>query len=211
MDGAVTPAALAPFLQGMGLGAGLIIAIGAQNAFVLRQGLARRHVFLICTICFLGDALLIAAGSARVGTLIAAHPWATSAAAWGGAAFLAWMGANALRAMTRPETLGPAAGGAAMSRTAAVTTVLALTFLNPHVYLDTVVLLGGIAGQFPAAERTWFAAGAATASLLWFYGLGYGAGLLSPLFRRPLTWRILDGAIAAIMFAIAGSLAWGEL
>lgn len=198
------------FFQGLWLGFSLIVAIGVQNAFVLKQGLARSHVFLICTICFLSDAMLIAVGSAGIGTAIASNAWLTLGARWGGAAFLCWMGINSLRAMFRDAVLVPADGRAeAISARVVVSTTLALTFLNPHVYLDTVVLLGSIAGQFPAAERLWFGIGAALASFTWFYALGFGAGLLAPLFRRPLTWRVLDGVIAAIMFGTAASLAWG--
>lgn len=194
--------------QGFGLGFSLIVAIGVQNAFVLKQGLARNHVFLICTICMLSDAALIALGCAGVGAAIASNDWLLLGARWGGAAFLVWMGINSLRAMLRDAALLPTEGGAgALSVRAAVSTTLALTFLNPHVYLDTVLLLGGIAGQFPAAQRLWFGVGAALASFTWFYALGYGAGWLAPLFRRPFTWRVLDGLIAAIMFGTAATLA----
>jgi len=196
----------APFLNGLRLGAGLIVVIGAQNAFVLRQGLRRRHVFLVATVCVLIDMSLIAAGAGGFGTLVAAVPALTDIAALGGALFLVAYGLRALRAAIRPGALELGAGTAAGPREA-VLTALALSLLNPHVYLDTVVLLGGLAGQYAeAAERLWFAIGAMTASALWFYALGYGAAGLAPLFARPIAWRLLDLGVAAVMFAIAAAL-----
>jgi L-lysine exporter family protein LysE/ArgO len=194
--------------KGFGLGAGLIIAIGAQNAYVLRQGLRREHVFVVATVCFLCDVVLIAAGAAGVGTLVAADPTLTAVAAAGGAAFLLVYGLRALRAAWHPKTLRPGEAeraGAGAGRALAV--ALALSLLNPHVYLDTVVLLGSVAGQYSGTARSWFAGGAMAASMAWFYGLGYGAGKLAPLFRRPAAWRVLDALIALIMLAIAASLA----
>lgn len=193
--------------QGLGLGGGLIVAIGAQNAYVLRQGLRREFALSVATVCFLCDVGLIAAGAGGFGSLVAAFPALTTIAAWGGAAFLAWYGLRALRSALRPGALeadgGPARIG---SRGRAVMTALALSLLNPHVYLDTVVLIGGIAGQYALPERPWFAAGAMSASLLWFYGLVVGARWLAPLFRKPAAWRILDLVIAAVMWSIALSL-----
>lgn len=191
--------------QGFSLGAGLIVAIGAQNAFVLRQGLVKRHVLPLVLFCALSDALLIAAGSAGFGSLVAASPLLLKLAAFGGAAFLAAYGLRALRNALKPQVL--AAGAAeTVSLGRALATVAAFTFLNPHVYLDTVVLVGGIAGRYPADERLWFAGGAMTASLVWFAALGYGARLLAPLFARAVAWRILDTLIAAIMLTLAGGL-----
>lgn len=197
------------YASGFGLGSGLIVAIGAQNAFVLRQGLLRRHVFASAAICALSDAALIAAGAAGFGALVAATPWLRHVAAFGGAAFLIWYGLRAARAALNPAALTleetrRAPGGLK----AALLTVLALTWLNPHVYLDTVVLLGGIAGQYAADARVWFAVGAMSASVVWFFGLGYGARLLAPLFAQPKAWRALDGLIALVMWTIAGSLLW---
>lgn len=191
--------------QGFSLGAGLIVAIGAQNAFVLRQGLVRRHVLPLVLFCALSDALLIAAGAAGFGSLVAASPLLLKLAAFGGAAFLAAYGLRALRNALKPQVLA-AAAAETVSLGKALATVAAFTFLNPHVYLDTVVLVGGIAGRYPADQRLWFAGGAMTASLVWFAALGYGARLLAPLFARAVAWRILDTLIAAIMLTLAGGL-----
>jgi len=198
-------------LQGFGLGGGLIIAIGAQNAYVLRQGLKREHVFAVATVCFVCDMSLIAVGVAGFGSLVAAFPAFTAVAAWGGAAFLGWYGLRSFRAALHPEVLTTDAAPAAGSRSAAVTTALALSLLNPHVYLDTVVLIGSVAGQFPGDARAAFGVGAVVASMVWFYGLGYGAAVLSPLFRRPAAWRLLDIAIGAVMWSIAAALAYDQL
>ncbi|RJF88988.1 amino acid transporter [Oleomonas cavernae] len=194
-----------PGLQGFLLGASLIIAIGAQNAFVLRQGLLRRHVFAVSTICFLSDALLIAAGVAGLGSVIQAMPDTLRYITVGGALFLSVYGLLAFRRALHPSQMQASeakAGGLA----AAIVTCLGLTFLNPHVYLDTVVLLGGLSGRFAGEARLAFGLGAAVASAVWFYGLGYGSRLLQPLFARPIAWRVLDFAIAAIMWLIAASL-----
>ncbi len=200
---------LFPALQGFGMGAGLIIAIGAQNAFVLKTGLLRRHLLAVVLFCFLSDATLIAAGVGGFGTLVAAFPLLTDAAAIGGAIFLAFYGARAAWSALRPGALqaGDGVGGPGLLATLA--TVAALTWLNPHVYLDTVVLVGGIAGQFPMPQRLWFGAGAVLASAAWFFALGYGARLLAPLFARPAAWQVLDGLIALVMWAIATSLLLG--
>jgi L-lysine exporter family protein LysE/ArgO len=203
------PTYLTAALKGFGLGTSLIVAIGAQNAFVLRQGLKREHVFVIATICFLCDATLIALGSAGFGSLVAAFPRLTDIAAWCGAAFLAVYGLRSFRAAFRPSVLE--AGGEevkGMTLKQAVLMTLALSLLNPHVYLDTVMLLGSLAGQFVMPTRIFFAAGAMAASLVWFYGVGYGAGWLAPLFRRPASWRVLDLIIGVIMWSIAFSLLW---
>lgn len=197
---------LAAAAEGFLLGAGLIIAIGAQNAFVLRQGLAGRHVGPVVAICAVSDALLILAGVSGVGSLVNASSGLIAFLAFAGASFLAWHGLSALRRAWRPGTL-ETDGGAAGTRRAAIATVLALTFANPHVYLDTVVLLGGISGRYPVDARVFFAVGAMTASLAWFAALGYGARLLQPVFRRPAAWRVLDGIIAVVMSGIALQLA----
>ncbi|GIK98782.1 MAG: amino acid transporter [Alphaproteobacteria bacterium] len=200
------PATLVAFAQGVGLGGGLIIAIGAQNAYVLRQGLRREFALSVASICFLCDVALIALGAGGFGSLVAAFPALTRIAAWGGAAFLAWYGFRALRSALAPGALEADGAARAPSRSRAVFTALALSLLNPHVYLDTVVLIGGIAGQYAAATRPWFAAGAMSASLLWFYGLALGARRLAPLFKKPAAWRILDLVICAVMWSIAASL-----
>lgn len=192
------------FGRGLGLGAGLIIAIGAQNAFVLRQGLRREGRLLVALLCTCCDAALIALGAAGFGGLIAHLPWLTRAAAWLGALFLLFYGATAFCRALHPVTLHDDAPVA--SRSSLAGTVLALSLLNPHVYLDTVVLIGGLSAQYPLAARGWFAGGAMAASALWFFGLAYGASLLVPLFRKPMTWRILDLMIGCVMWAIAASL-----
>lgn len=200
---------LLPALKGFGLGGGLIIAIGAQNAFVLRQGLRGERVFVIATVCFLCDVALILLGAAGFGTIVAALPWLTTGVAWAGAAFLLAYGIRVLRAALWPSVLTVENGGAPAARLSArraAGLTLAISLLNPHVYLDTVVLLGSVAGQYAGRERLLFALGAMTASLAWFYGLGYGARRLAPLFRKPAAWRMLDLLIAIVMVSIAWSL-----
>ena len=197
----VFPAALSGFL----LGASLIIAIGAQNAFILRQGLLRQHVFVLCLICALSDALLIAAGVGGLGSLIAAAPGLIWWVTLGGALFLAAYALLALKRALRPHAM-QAAREAAGSMRAAVLACLAFTFLNPHVYLDTVVLLGGLSARYDGHARLAYALGAMAASFVWFFTLGYGARLLQPVFARPSAWRVLDGLIAFVMAALALSL-----
>jgi len=194
-----------PFINGILLGTSLIIAIGAQNAYVLRQGLLRSHVFVITTICFLSDATLITAGIMGLGTLIQNHPdWLTIVALIGGMFLLAY-GALAFKRALNPAGLTPAEqGNASLSKVVMIT--LALTFGNPHVYLDTVVLIGGLSAQYPGSERISFGAGAITGSAIWFYTLGFGARYLAPLFAKPIAWRILDFTIAAVMWTLAYSL-----
>ena len=206
------PAPLLTALAGFGLGLSLIVAIGAQNAFVLRQGLRREHVLAVVLLCALSDAALIAAGVAGGGVLFTALPWLVGVIRWAGAAFLLGYGVlAAVRAIRRPkpDAAGLRAGmGGAGSLGAAITTCLALTWLNPHVYLDTVLLLGSVAATH--GDLRWFFAGGAVAgSILWFTGLGFGARLLAPLFAKPLAWRVLDGVIAVVMVALALTLALG--
>lgn len=200
------PTALSAALEGFLLGASLIIAIGAQNAFVLRQGLIARHVGPIVAICALSDAVLILAGAAGVGTLVNASSMLFSLLAFAGAAFLAWYGYGAAQRALRPGAL-VAGGGEAGTLKVAVVTVLALTWANPHVYLDTVVLLGGVSGRYPVETRAFFAGGAMLASVIWFTTLGYGARLLQPVFARPAAWRVLDAIIALVMLSLALKLA----
>ncbi len=198
-------------ISGFLLGGGLIIAIGAQNAFVLRQGLARQFVFSICLFCALADSILIALGVAGVGTIIATSPSLLAVATIGGAIFLVIYGLLAFRRAWAPQALDPtaadggksAAGGAITSRRAALAVCLAFTILNPHVYLDTVVLIGSVSGTYAGWQRIAFATGAVTASFVWFFALGYGARLLAPIFARPLSWRVLDAGIGIVMFALA--------
>jgi L-lysine exporter family protein LysE/ArgO len=199
------PAAVA---SGFLLGLGLIVAIGAQNAYVLRLGLKRQHVFAICLACSLADALLIVAGVAGLGTWISRSPdlirWVTIA----GALFLTAYGFMAARRVMKTETLAPSQESETGLK-GALATGLAFTFLNPHVYLDTVVLVGGLSAAYAGLARAGFAAGAAMASFVWFFGLGYGARLLIPIFSRPASWRILDGFVAIVMWTLAATLLIG--
>ncbi|MFM1987364.1 MAG: hypothetical protein RJA99_321 [Pseudomonadota bacterium] len=201
---------LAPLAAGFGLGASLIVAIGAQNAFVLRQGLRREHVGAVVLACATIDAVLIAAGTAGLGAAVGPHPALLRALSWAGAAVLAWYGLQAARRALHPGTL-QAAGEAPVTRRAVLAQVVALSLLNPHVWLDTVLLIGSVGAQHPAATRPLFAVGAAAASVTWFVLLGYGARAAAPLFARPLAWRLLDAAVAATMATLAVLLATGRL
>ena len=193
--------AAAPFLSGFFLGLSLIVAIGAQNAFILRQGLLRQHVFVLCLICALSDAVLIAAGVAGLGTLVSSSPALIKAVSLGGAAFLFAYAAVAFRRAWRPQALHASGSGGGDLR-AAVAACLAFTFLNPHVYLDTVVLVGSLSARFSGGARLAYGAGAMVASFVWFFALGYGARLLQPVFARPAAWRVLDILIGLVMAAI---------
>ncbi len=193
-------------LTGFALGGTLIIAIGAQNAFVLRQGLRREHVGPIVAFCAGADALLMAAGVAGLGALIGERPalaWALTA---GGAAFLTVYGLRALWRARRPAALQAAGEAPRLSLAAALAQTAAFTLLNPHVYLDTVLLVGAVGSQQPLAARPAFVGGAALASFVWFGALGYGARGLAPLFARPRAWQVLDAVIGATMLGIAGLL-----
>ena len=218
--------ALAP---GLLMGFGLIIAIGAQNVFVLRQGIRREHVGLVIAICATSDVVLILAGVGSLGAVVERVPWLTDAVTWGGAAFLAVYGALAARRFLVPKDpeveaaglpgassdaaatdggVGESDGATTIVRPRAMPvalTALALTWLNPHVYLDTVFLLGSIAATH-GEDRWWFALGASIASLVWFTSLGLGARWLGRYLRTPRAWRVLDGVVAVIMFALAVSL-----
>lgn len=226
-------------LAGLGLGLSLIVAIGAQNVFVLRQGIRREHVFAVAAICALSDLALIVVGVSGIGAVLTAVPWLVEVIRWAGAAFLIGYGALAARRALRPSGAALVAGGEASESTdapesadaragtpaasgglgasvdtatathtrrtrstlaAAVLTCLALTWLNPHVYLDTVFLLGSVANTH-GEERWAFAAGAGIASILWFFGLAYGARLLGGVLGSPRAWRVLDGVIAVVMVA----------
>ncbi len=195
-------------LSGMALGGGLIVAIGAQNAFIIRQGALGQHVFWVCLFCALSDALLIWAGTYGLGGLIKAFPSAITVMTYGGAAFLVFYGLQALRRAWHPQVLGESADRIT-SLVSALATCAAFTYLNPHVYLDTVILVGSIANARPLGEQAPFAAGATVASFLWFFGLGYGARRLGPWLQRPAVWRALDGLIAIVMFVLAAKLLIG--
>ncbi len=205
---------LAAVLAGLGTGAGLIVAIGAQNAFVLRQGLRRECVGLVVLTCILGDVICITLGVAGMGAAVKAHPIVLEIFRWGGAAFLAYYGfLAARRAMKGGEALGVPENGSMSTTSPAkiLAACLAFTFLNPHVYLDTVVLLGSISTQYAGGDRWLFALGAYSASILWFCALGFGAKRLQPFFRKPRAWQLLDGFIALVMFSIAIALASNPL
>ena len=199
---------------GLATGLALIIAIGAQNAYVLRQGLARQHVGLVVAICAVSDLVLIMAGVAGIGTLVEQAGWLVEVVRWLGVAFLTWYGVSSLlRARHQAETLEAARAGVG-SRRAAAARALALTWLNPHVYLDTVLLLGSIAATHSAggagsSGRWWFAAGAGLASIVWFVALGYGARLAHRRLSTPRAWQVLDVLIGLTMLAIAVTLARG--
>lgn len=194
-------------LAGFGLGFSLILAIGPQNAFVLRQGLRRSHVGPIVLFCILSDVILIFAGVAGFGIVTERLPWLAPAMRYGGAAFLLWYGITALRAAWRgAESLE--AGAGAESLKAALLTLFAITWLNPHVYLDTLLLVGAVSSNTAAPWA--FGAGAALASTLFFPVLGYGARLLAPVFARPKAWQVLDLIVGLTMIAIAAKLVFGQ-
>lgn len=195
------------FIQGLALSLGLIVAIGAQNAFVLRQGLRREHVGSIVLFCATADAALMAAGVLGMAQALGERPALARGLAQAGAAFLAFYAWQALRRAWQPHHLTAAKGGAALSRGAALAQAAAFTLLNPHVYLDTVLLVGSIGAQQPGPLRGWFVAGASAASALWFTGLGFGARWLAPWFARPKAWQVLDGLIGLTMAVLSVLLA----
>ncbi|TKD18232.1 amino acid transporter [Rhodobacter capsulatus] len=197
---------IAPLLTGFGLSLGLIVAIGAQNAFVLRQGLRREHVGLVVGFCAACDLALIAAGVAGLGAVLGTAPRLVTVLSLGGAGFLGWYGMSALRRALRPERLQAENGGAALTRMGALARVAGFTLLNPHVYLDTVLLVGSVGAAQPAAAHLPFVLGAGLASTVWFVSLGFGARFLAPLFARPLAWRVLDLLIGAMMLTLAAGL-----
>lgn len=194
------------FFTGLLLGGSLIIAIGSQNAYVLKQGLLRSHVFLICLICSLSDAILIAIGTTGIGKIIENHPDWLKAITWFGAAYLFTFGIMSFRSALSNQTLLATAENTSQNTKVVISTVLALTFLNPHVYLDTVLLIGSIASPYTNTDRVYFTLGAVSASFIWFFALGYGARLLIPLFKQPSAWKILNTVIGLIMWWIAYSL-----
>ena len=198
------------YWAGLATSIGLIVAIGAQNAFVIRQGLARNRVGLIVLICALSDSVLIAAGVGGLGAVITALPWLLIVLRWGGVAYLTWFGIKTAMSVLKNEHLNADGTLAQLTAKQAVTTVLMLTWLNPHVYLDTVIFLGSLGNQF-GSMRWWFVAGAATASWIWFFGIGYGAKAASRLLAKPVFWKVLDTIIALMMFTLAGVLAFAKL
>ncbi len=198
------------FIPGLLVGFSLIMAIGAQNAFVIRQGLARQNVFLVVTICAIADATLIAAGISGLGAIISGLPWLLEGIRWFGVAYLTWFGIASLRSVFKTQRLESADEPASASAKKIVLATLGFTLLNPHVYLDTVILVGSVANQF--ADNRWiFGFGAMTASVIWFYGLGFGAKAASGLMNKPVFWKILDALIAVVMFSVAAFLAFAKL
>lgn len=200
---------LSIFLTGFVMGLSLIVAIGAQNAFVLRQGLRGKHVFWVSMTCAVSDAVLIAIGVTSFATIAEWLPWVDPVMRYGGAIFLAWYGLKSMRAaFMSTEALVTASTQDDTGLWPAVLTCLALTWLNPHVYLDTVVLLGTISTQFEGQKAS-FAAGAMSASVIFFFALGYGAAYLRGMFANPRSWRILEAGVAVVMWAIAIKLVLG--
>lgn len=190
-------------LEGFILGLSLIIAIGAQNAYVLKLGLQRQHVTPVVLACIVIDAALISLGIVGLGALVEVLPWLTTALTYLGAAFLLAYAALSLRAALRPQSLTAATEAPPLSRRRALLTVLGFSLLNPHVYLDTVVLLGGLGARYEGVSRAAFGIGAVSGSTLWFAALGYGAAYLAPVFAKPLAWRTLDLLIAVVMLGLA--------
>jgi L-lysine exporter family protein LysE/ArgO len=194
------------YFQGMGMGAGLIVAIGAQNAFVLSQSIRKNHHWAVAGLCAVLDVTLIAAGVGGLGMLIASNEWLQRLSALGGALFLIWFGLSSLRSAFQDEVLeASCAGPQSLARVMAGT--LAVSLLNPHVYLDTVVLLGAIGGQYAGDARLHFGLGACTASVLWFFSLALAGRAMAPLFKKPISWRLLHLAVTGLVWWVAWGLA----
>jgi L-lysine exporter family protein LysE/ArgO len=191
--------------QGFALGGSLIVAIGVQNVFVLRQAFLKTHVLPVVLFCAMADAVLVFMGALGLGALVRGSDMALRVIAFGGAAFLFWYGLQATMRAMRPGRLEADNGGAQTPRQA-IATVAAVTLLNPHVYLDTVVLVGGISASYPPGDQLWFVIGVIVASFSWFFALGYGGRALAPLFRSPRAWQIFDLIIAGIMWLLAWRL-----
>ncbi|MBT4880027.1 MAG: amino acid transporter [Alphaproteobacteria bacterium] len=199
---------LGPLITGCCTGGSLIVAIGAQNAFVLSQGLKRQFVFVVALLCALIDALLISAGVAGFGCLVQQSPYVVIIATWGGAIFLFFYGLRSFLSAAKHNALTVDEAQSVGTLSGVIFTLLALSFLNPHVYLDTVVLIGSIATQYSDMGRVAFATGAIISSFVWFFSLAYGSVFLRPLFQKPIAWQILDTLIGITMWAIAGVLIW---
>jgi L-lysine exporter family protein LysE/ArgO len=200
---------ITPLLEGFGTSAGLIIAIGAQNAFVLKQGILKNHVFVTATLCFILDAVLITLGIAGFGKILTSNAILLSCARWGGAAFLLYYGFRSFRSVLRSGSLTIDIDSRKPNLQETLVSIFALTLLNPHVYLDTVILVGSIGSQFQGSERLFFTFGAIAASFVWFFGMGYGARYLAPFFKKPTAWKILDFMIGCVMTLIALTLLFG--
>ena len=198
-----------PGLAGFLLGASLIIAIGAQNAFVLKLGIVGKHVFTVAIICAISDAVLIVIGIVGFGIILQSAPWLITIVTYLGAGFLLVYGALAFRRALAVQSLHTARD-ANITLTKTVVTVLSLTFLNPHVYLDTVILLGSLSTSYLGADKIAFGAGAVFASFAWFFSLAYGARMLAPIFEKPTSWRILEFFIGVVMWSIAAKLLYSH-
>lgn len=198
-------------VSGLATSLGLIAAIGAQNAWVLRQGIRRQHIGVIVALCIASDVVLISIGTLGIGALVTSAPWVITAFTWAGSAYLCWFAWRSFRSALHPQPdgalSGQGSGGEALRPI--VLTTLALTWLNPHVYLDTMVMLGGLANHHPGAGRWVFAGGAMLGSALWFTALGLGARALSGPLSKPSVWRVIDAAIGVMMLAIAAKLLVG--
>jgi L-lysine exporter family protein LysE/ArgO len=194
------------FLPGLLTGLSLIIAIGAQNAFVIRQGLTKQHVFLVVAICAVSDALAIVLGISGLGAIVQGQPLLLEIIRWLGVAYLTWFGIKSIRSAMKPQSLD-AAGVQSGTAMKVALTVLSVTWLNPHFYLDTVILLGSIGNTF-GEDKWWFAAGGVLGSFLWFTSIGFGAKAASRYMSKPIFWKVLDSIIAAVMFSIAILLAF---
>jgi len=197
---------VAALLSGLGTGFGLIIAIGAQNAYVLKQGILGNHVLAIALVCSVMDSLLIIAGVSGLGVIITSNETLLNIARFGGAAFLAYYGIKSFISAFKAASLNIYLTDKSSDLKNTILTVLALSLLNPHLYLDTCVLIGTIGAQFQAIDRPYFILGAISASFIWFFSLSYGAALLIPLFKKPISWKILDFIIAIVMWTISYSL-----
>ncbi|MFO1262843.1 MAG: LysE/ArgO family amino acid transporter [Rhodoferax sp.] len=204
---AITSPSATAFLAGLGLCLSLIVAIGAQNTYVLRQGLRREHVALVVAVCIALDSVLVALGVSGLAAFLGHSPALMQTVALAGAAALAWYGWQALRRALQPHALQAQAQGQAQPPKQVLAQVLGISLLNPHVYLDTVLLIGSVGARQPGAQQALFWLGASCASALWFTGLGFGARWLAPVFAQPLAWRLLDMLVAAMM----ATLAWGLL
>jgi len=199
------------WISGLSLGASLVVAVGAQNTFVLQQGLRREHVGAVVAVCLGLDAVLMSLGVNGVAAAFGAHPALLKAMGWAGAAFLLWYAWQAARRAVSGQALAAQAGGTAKPLRAVLLQALACTLLNPHVYLDTLLLVGAVGAQQPPALRPAFIAGCVSSSALWFVGLGFSARLLAPVFARPVAWRWLDGGVAVTMGLLGLRLAAGVL
>lgn len=193
------------FMKGFSISSGLIIAIGAQNAFVLNQGVKRNHFIIVPLICALSDILLIIVGVSGFGTLVSSNDTLRKTAAIGGIIYLFWFGLKSFISVWSDETLSANGQNISRLRDTLIAT-LCVTYLNPHVYLDTVVFIGTIAGQFSTIERLYFGSGASLASILWFFSLSLGGRALAPVFEKPVSWKLLDFSIGIVMWSIAFSL-----